>query len=227
MYLLIKDFIEYKSSNDANSELIENVITSNDEKTNMQDTTKDDFKIEWNKLKDINRDIIGWIRIENTHINYPILKSNADLKYMNRSFNGEYNKNGSIFTLNINPFVDSITTLYGHNMKSGLMFTDLSKYMNKTFFQEHSTFYIYTEFQNYKATIFSCYSITEKIEENNIKNLSFDDEIKYYKSKSVHALENINEINKIVKLSTCSYLNNKATPTNQRYFIIAKLENLE
>lgn len=221
-YLLIRNFIEYKESNASNEELIEKVINKNNEDTG-NNIGLDILEIDWNKLESINSDIVGWIKIEDTKINYPILKDNDNLKYINHSFNGKYNKNGSIFTLNNNPFEDDITVIYGHNMKSGIMFAALGKYMDSNFFNEHQTFYIYTKNQNYKATIFSCYSIQVNQEETNIKNLSFDEEVNYYKSKSKIQNQNIGEIKKIVKLSTCSYLNNHTTPTNQRYFVIASL----
>ena len=106
------------------------------------------------------------------------------------------------------------------------MFSNLDKYMNEKFLKEHSTFEIYTKEQNYKATIFSCYSIGADTEKNNIKLLDFNSKLEYYKNISKFEVENIGEIKKIVKLSTCSYLNNHTTPTNQRYFIIAKLEEI-
>ena len=112
-------------------------------------------------------------------------------------------------------------------MKNGIMFSELSKYMEKEFFKEHCNFYIYTKNQNYKATIFSCYSIGINKEENNIKSLDSNEEIEYYKKSSVNSIENIGEIEKIVKLSTCSYLNSHTTPTDQRYYIIAKLEPVD
>lgn len=112
-------------------------------------------------------------------------------------------------------------------MKNGIIFSELSKYMKEDFFKEHSTFHIYTQNQNYKATIFSCYSIGINIEENNIKPLNFKEKIEYYKNSSIHSTVNIGEIEKIVKLSTCSYLNSHTTPTDQRYYIIAKLEEVD
>jgi len=112
-------------------------------------------------------------------------------------------------------------------MKNGIMFSQLSKYTKIDFFNEHSTFNIYTKNQNYKATIFSCYSIGINIEENNIKSLKFKEEIEYYKKSSVNSNQNIGEIKKIVKLSTCSYLNSHISPTDQRYYIIAKLEPVD
>lgn len=219
-YILIRELKEFKESNSSTLELIEEVIT---EDTNSKETT-----IDWNKLKDINDDIIGWIKINDTNIDYPILKDNTELKYLNHSYNGKYNKNGSIFTLNRKPFNDRITIIYGHNMKSNIMFSELDKYMNKDFFDKHKYFEIYTEECNYKATIFSCYSIGVNQEENNIKLLRFEDEIEYYKNKSkIKSEENIGEIKKIVKLSTCSYINNHTVPTDQRYYIIAKIEKMD
>ena len=212
--------MEQKESNDSTKELLETVIT--EEKDNEEEKTN----IDWNKLENINKDIIGWIKIENTNINYPILKDDDNLKYLKHSFNGKYNKNGSIFTLNDNPFQDNETIIYGHNMKSGLMFSELSKYMNEEFLKTHLNFEIYTKNTTYKATIFSCYSIGVNKEENNIKLLNFQEEIEYYKKASKYSIDNIGEIEKIVKLSTCSYLNNHTTPTDQRYYIVAKLEKV-
>lgn len=218
-YFLIKDFMEYKENDKANMELIESVITEESEEEKMT--------IDWEKLENINRDVIGWIRIEDTKIDYPIMQDSEKLKYIKCSFDGKYNSNGSIFTVNHNPFEDNVTIIYGHNMKNGSMFSNISKYMNEQFFKEHSTFNIYTKNQNYIAKVFSVYSIEVNTEENNIKNLSFDEEIEYYKNTSKYFIDNIGEIKKIVKLSTCSYLGNHTTPTNQRYFLVASLEKVD
>lgn len=142
------------------------------------------------------------------------------------TFDGKNNINGSIFTLNDRPFQENETIVHGHNMKNGIMFSELSKYMRKEFLEKHSTIDIYTKNQNYKATIFSCYSMGINKEENNIKTLNFKEKIEYYKKSSIHSIENLGEINKIIKLSTCSYLNNHTMPTDQRYYIIAKLEQV-
>ena len=64
-------------------------------------------------------------------------------------------------------------------------------------------------------------------EENNIKLLDFENEIEYYKKTSKYSIDNIGEIKKIIKLSTCSYINNHTTPTDQRYYVIAKLEKVD
>lgn len=128
--------------------------------------------------------------------------------------------------MNLKPFEENETIIHGHNMKNGIMFSELSKYMDKQFFYSHLNFEIYTQNDNYKATIFSVYSTGIDTEEKNINSLNFDEEIDYYKKSSKYSIDNIGNIEKIVKLSTCSYLNATTIPTNQRYFIIAKLEKI-
>ena len=222
-YYLAKDFFEYKSSNNDNKELVKDVVDYTDNKEEKEDK----MMINWDRLYEINKDIIGWIKIENTNINYPILKDNENLKYLKHSYNETYNNNGSIFTLNVDPFNDENTVIYGHNMRNGTMFSELSKYMNKNFLDEHSTILIYTKNRNYKATVFSCYSTGVNQEEKNTEALEFKDEVEYYKNISKYKINNVENIKKIIKLSTCSYLNNHTTPTNQRYYIVAKLEKVE
>ena len=218
-YFLAKDFLVYKESNDDSKELRQEVI--------IKEENEEKVEIDWEKLEDINKDIVGWIKIEGTHIDYPILQDNSKLQYLTKSFNGKYNVNGSIFTINDNPFQDSETIIYGHNMKSKIMFSELDKYMKEDFFYKHSSFEIYTKGQNYKATVFSCYSTNVYQEEKQVKSLEFDEKVEYYKKKSKYSIENIGKVKKIVKLSTCSYLNNHTTPTNQRYYIVAKLEEID
>lgn len=173
-------------------------------------------------MKSVNDDIIAWIEIEDTNINYPILKDNETF-YLKHSFDKKYNSNGSIFTINLMPFEDNETVVYGHNMKNGSMFSYLGKYLDKDFLYKHLKFKIFTPNMNYEASIFSIYSIGIETEINETKLLNFDERIIYYKNSSKYQIENNENINKIVKLSTCSYINAKTTPTDQRYFIIANI----
>lgn len=214
LYLFLKDFFELKENNEANENLIEDSIQINEETL--------ETIIDWEYLKSINTDIIGWIEIEDTNINYPILKD-KNLYYLKHSFDNKYNNNGSIFTTNESPFIDDETIIYGHNMKNGTMFSNLGQYLNKDFLDLHSKIKIYTPECNYEGTIFSVYSIGIETESNNIKSLSFDEKIDYYKKASKYNVKNNVEICKIVKLSTCSYINARTRPTDQRYYILASI----
>lgn len=217
-YIFIKDYLECNSNKEDMDDIIDEVF--------IGDSNKNDNKIDWDYLKSINEDIIGWIEIEDTEINYPILKDNDNLYYLKHNYLKKYNSNGSIFTLDINPFEDCETLLYGHNMKNGTMFSVLGKYLDKDFFLSHQNIKIYTPNKNYKGVIFSAYSIGIGTEKNNISNLGFDEKIEYYKKSSQIKVDNVEFTHKIVKLSTCSYINSRTRPTDQRYYIIATLHEI-
>lgn len=227
MFILIRDYMEYQEVKNSNENLMKQAIKQ-DENTTLEESTIIAKKIDWNKLKQINQDIIGWIEIENTNINYPILKDNNNLYYLKHTFEGKYNRNGSIFTITDYPFEDSETIIYGHNMRNDIMFSELNKYLDISYLSRNSKFLIYTPLYNYQASIFSCYLISEKEEEDNIKNKDYLNRVKYYREMSNYKIEtNIEEIKKIVKLSTCSYIGNTTVPTNQRLYIIAKIEKID
>lgn len=223
LYLFLKDFFELKENNEDTQELIDDAIEIIDN-TGNENTKK---LIDWNYLNSTNPDIIGWIEIEDTNINYPILKDNGNLYYLKHSYNKKYNSNGSIFTLDNKPFENEETLIYGHNMKNNSMFSQLGNYLDIDFLNSHKNIKIYTPNQNYIGEIFSCYSISIEDENNNIKSLDFNEKIEYYKSKSKYKIEFTEKINKIIKLSTCSYINARTHPTNQRYCIIAHLIPIE
>ena len=149
-YMLTEEFIEYKENENTTQELIQETISINEE-------TKEIESIDWNYLKSVNSDIIAWLEIEGTNINYPILKDNDSLYYMNHTFDKKYNKHGAIFTIETHPFTSEETTIYGHNMKNGSMFSNLGKYLNKDFFNSHLKLKIYTPEDTYEGSIFSAY----------------------------------------------------------------------
>jgi len=207
--------MENKKSKDSNEELIQKVI--------------DTIGIDWNKLKEINPDIIGWLVVPDTNIDYPILKTGDDLYYLTHTYEKEYNKNGSIIITSENAglFEDSEINIYGHNMRNGNMFSILKNYMDKDFFESHQRLYIYTPTCTYEGLIFSVYSGNVFREENNVKELELEERIDYYKNKSVYnnTLE-LENVDKIVRLITCSYLNSRTNPTEERYYITAYLEKI-
>lgn len=216
-YLLLRDYSEYDSNNKDIEDLTDEVF--------IEDTETEKSTIDWDYLKSINEDIIAWIEIENTNISYPILKDSNSLYYLKHNYLKKYNSNGSIFTLE-NNFNNNETLIYGHNMRNGTMFSLLGNYLNKDFLFSHQKIKIYTPDSNYEGLIFSCYSIGIGIEKNNISNLGFDERIEYYKNASQVKVDNIEITDKIIKLSTCSYINSKTRPTDQRYYIIATLTEI-
>ncbi len=86
-----------------------------------------------------NRSIVGWISIEDTGIDYPVLQSSNEEYYLDHNFEQEKDNNGSIFIdkdCSIWPRSQNII-IYGHNMKSGKMFGTLDSYKDKKYFEKH------------------------------------------------------------------------------------------
>ena len=110
------------------------------------------------ELMALNPDVRGWITIDGTHIDYPLVQGQYDYEYLNKDPLGNYSLSGSIFmsTTNAPDFSDPYTLIYGHHMDNGAMFGDIDLFEKRSFFEEHSTGTLYTKDRTYKVEIFSC-----------------------------------------------------------------------
>ncbi len=95
----------------------------------------DEYKILYNK----NKSLIGWVKIDDTIIDYPVMQTENNTYYLDHNVEQEYDKNGSIFLDKdcdvLKPSMNLI--VYGHHMKSGKMFGGLDKYSQKSYYEEH------------------------------------------------------------------------------------------
>lgn len=98
---------------------------------------------EYAKLYEQNSDIVGWIRIDDTQINYPVMQSPQEPNfYLKHGFDKEYTDYGCPYiseSCDVNKPSDNLI-VYGHHMKNGTMFSDLEKFKSKDFWEEHKTF---------------------------------------------------------------------------------------
>ncbi len=96
---------------------------------------------EYQTLYQKNKSLIGWIKIDGTKVDYPVMQTANNEYYLDHNYNQEYDKNGSIFLDAECDVVHRSTNLivYGHHMKSGKMFGDLSKYSSEDFYKNHPT----------------------------------------------------------------------------------------
>jgi sortase, SrtB family len=119
-----------------------------------------DIPIDFKYLRSQNSDVIGWINVPGTDIDYPVLYDTSDdLYYLSHTYTGTYNFAGSIFVLddNTDNFTDFNTVVYGHNMASGAMFAQLHRFEKKDFFDEHNTIVLYTPESKLTYRIFAAY----------------------------------------------------------------------
>ena len=128
------------------------VVTPLPEETSNPADTQEPQKEETKSTRNIapvlkqNADCIGWIFIEGTNINYPVMHTpDNPQKYLRLSFDKKYSQSGV-------PFLDGRCSLqggnliiYGHNMKNGTMFSDLKKYLDTDFRKAHKTIEFQTE----------------------------------------------------------------------------------
>lgn len=120
-------------------------------------------KIDFEKLRAINKDVAGWIYVPGTTIDYPILIGEEDETYLNRDIHKEYSPLGSIFSYSDTPrdFSNAHTILFGHNMLKLQMFGELRKFLNNDYMREHRKFYVYTDRKTLEFDIFSIFICEE------------------------------------------------------------------
>ena len=139
-YLYERNSNEYEHLASLKTE--ENVTVNNEVHINY---TKEDEKKElivlekYKKLFSQNKSLIGWIKIDDTNIDYPVMQTVNNEYYLDHNYNQQYDKNGSIFLDKdcdiTNPGTNMI--IYGHHMKSGKMFGNLKLYSNKDYYEKH------------------------------------------------------------------------------------------
>ncbi len=184
------------------------------------------IEIDFDGIKEINEDVIGWIKIPNTKVDYPILQGKDNEFYLDRNINKEKSRHGSIFMdyRNVSDGSDRHTIIYGHQTSDGSMFTSLNKFKDESFLKNNNVFKIKLINNTYTYEIFSAY-VTDTsfyyIMTNFRSDESFVSYINQLKNKSYFNSDIIlSEDDKVLTLSTCSY-----EFDNARFVIHARMIN--
>lgn len=193
----------------TNSNIINKAVQIQEKPDEENKNSDDEFVIDWDYLKKENEDIIAWIYIPDTNINYPILKGESNNTYLRRNIYHKYSYKGCIFAehLNEDPFADFNTIIYGHNLENGTMFSQLKNYRKQSYYDEHKYIYIYTP--DGKCTqylIFSFHRVSES--DGAIYNLSyasFEQCKTAFTKKNMIQSDDFDESNvkNVITLSTC------------------------
>jgi len=168
------------------------------------------YKIDFEKLKNINNQVIGWIKVEGTDIEYTIVKGNDNSYYLNHNFEKEYNNAGWIFADYRNKFdgTDKNMIIYGHNRRDNSMFGTLKNVLEEEWYNNRNNHIItlVTENKTYKYQVFSVYEIEneEYYINTEFENNEFKEFIDILKARSIKDFNvEITEQNNILTLSTC------------------------
>lgn len=218
-YLIFKE----KKQNEKQENTFEDLIEIVEENIENQE----ERKIDINKLYEENKDIVGWLKIDNTTINYPIMQNINDPNYyLHRDFYKNYSSYGTPYMAkqcNLNS--DNIV-IYGHHMKNNKMFGELEKYKSKDFYNNHKIITFTTLEKEYSYEIFAVFKTTvytkntfRYYENINFENKKmYNDFINICKDKSLYQTGiKIKDKEKLITLSTCEYSNK-----NSRLVIVAR-----
>lgn len=177
-----------------------------------------------------NKSLIGWVKIADTVIDYPVMQTVNNEYYLDHNFNQEYDKNGSIFldtSCSIYPRSTNLI-IYGHHMKSGKMFGSLQKYQNESYYEDHK----YIEFDTIyeQGTYEIMFVFRDKVysqEDVNFKYYEFIDansEEEFYSYMDEMAAASYYDTgvipqygDQLLTLSTCDYQQD-----NGRFVVVAR-----
>ncbi len=122
------------------SEVLAESKTKNEFSLHKQAVRLPDVLDEYKTLYEKNKKLIGWLKIDDTIIDYPVMQTTNNEYYLDHNFNQEYDKNGSIFLdAECTAYPRSTNLIvYGHHMKSGKMFGQLQRYAKESYGKEHS-----------------------------------------------------------------------------------------
>ena len=215
VYKLLNYTKDTKENKDILDDLSKNVKI--DKSTNK-------LKVDFNELKKINPDTIAYIKINNTNIDYPVVKYNDNEYYLNHNFEKNVNSGGWVFADYKNKFdeTDRNIIIYGHNMKNKTMFGTLSRALTSDFQNNKDNLFItlVTETNQYTYEIFSTYRIDNEeyyITTDFTSDSEYINFLSTVKKRSNKYYEvSLNEKDQILTLSTCA--NN-----NKRIVVHAKM----
>ena len=198
--------------------------------TDEPEVESDERELAYEKYKALyeqNNDFVGWITIDGTAINYPVMQSiGSPDYYLKHNFEKAYSDYGV-------PYVDEAcavglsanTVVYGHHMKNGTMFSSLVNYADKAYFDEHpvirfDTIYGFGEYQVIAAFSFDTNNETFRYNEFADGNeAQFNEYVAECMARRAYDTGFTSEYgDKLLTLSTCEY-----THTNGRFVVVAKL----
>lgn len=166
---------------------------------------------DFDKLKEINTDIVGYIEVDNTNISYPVVKSSDNSYYLNHSYKKEKNNIGSIF-LDYRNDLDNLSKnniIYGHGRLDNTMFGSLNNLLDSSNLDSKESYYITLSTPNSIMTfkIFSVYTIPKEgyyIKTYFSSNEYFKEFLETIMKRSIYNFNtDVNTNDKILTLSTC------------------------
>ena len=179
------------------------------------------------ELQAINPDVLGWLTIDDTHIDYPVVIGETDMEYVNKDVYGDFALSGSIFmdSDNARDLSDAYTLVYGHHMDNGAMFGDVVEFVNTDYFESHQTGTLYLPDATYTIEIFACVQVDafdSMIYDPLAQNGDVSELLNYVDEIAVQSRYiGVQPTDKVIGLSTCA-----EAETNGRVVIFGRLARM-
>lgn len=221
----IYNWIRENSENNRIKEELEDVVTEivndNAGETEVEEPKEEkrlnseDYDINFSKLKATNPDTVGWLKVNNTQIQYAVVKAKDNDYYLNHSFNKSSNSAGWVFADYRNKIdgTDRNIIIYGHNRRDGSMFGSMQAIFTESWYNNDAnrTIVFITENGKYNYEVFSVYRVEDESYyiQTSFTNDSFKKFVATIKKRSIKDFGvDVDENDQILTLSTC-YSNNK------------------
>lgn len=168
-------------------------------------------EVYFDALREVNEDVVAWVYIEDTNINYPVVQGEDNRHYLSTMIDGSYNGAGSIFMdyRNQPDLSDPHTILYGHNMKNKTMFANITNYRNQEYYEAHPVGMLMTPNGNYQFEVVAAYVADVADPAWQLEFFSEEDALQWLHDAMArsgfitHAEPQLGD--RILTLSTCSY----------------------
>lgn len=204
---------------------IQHVYSGSVELEQPQDETKEYVVRErFQELLALNNRIVGWISLNGTELDNPILQAEDNEFYLHHNYLDEESRAGSIFMDFRNDFEElgKHTILYGHVMRNGSMFGGLANYNEQSYAEEHAVISFETLYASYDLYVFAAYETTTDFYyiETDFTEESYNEFLNDIQSRSKISMPiQVNETDRIVTLSTCT----TSSRDNERFVVHAKV----
>ena len=226
-----KDRMDKSESHNDFQKLQEEVSERSDKTDIILKSEKDDMGmlIKYKDLYNRNNDLAGWVKIDGTNIDYPVMHTpQSNAYYLHRDINREYSSAGTPvldFQCDTVNMSDNMI-VYAHNMKNGTMFHDLLNYSDEKYYSDHKIINFDTLYEQGRYEVFSVI----------VTKVGSADEFKYYEFVDFKDKDEFNKFiseckrrtlintgieplyeDRILTLSTCSY-----NTDNERFVVFAR-----
>lgn len=215
IYSGIKIFKWYKDKTN-NNKIVEQIKSTVIVEGKNEGENKEEYTVNFNKLKEQNNETIAWLKVNNTNVEYPVVKGTNNSFYLNHSFDKSNNSAGWIFVDYRNKFdnTDKNIIIYGHNMRDSSMFGSMKNILNSDWYEneKNTDITLYTENEKCIYKVFSIYKIENEdyyIKTEFKNDNEFEKFIKTLKKRSIKDFSvDVSKDDDILTLSTCAN-NNK------------------